>query len=801
MPTTQTRGSRLPRAPGGSELDLAPTEILDTGAQPGGSVTREAVTAAAGEPPAGARIGAWRVLSRLGQGGMGTVHLVERADGAFEQRAALKLIKPGAWSENFGRRLESERQILADLNHPNIARLLDGGYAADGRPYLVMELIDGLPIDRYCDRERLSIDRRLELFSQVCQAVQHAHRALIVHRDLKPSNVVVDGSGKVTLLDFGIARALKPGGAPVEPLTRAMDQVMTPDYASPEQVRGQPVTTATDVYQLGLLLFELLTGQRAHRIEGPSPVAFVRAVCETPVARPSTVVAPAADPEPAGARSSTPQALARRLRGDLDSIVAVALRKEPERRYGSVAELYDDLDRHRRGLPVQARPDSLSYRLQRFVGRHRQAAAWAALCLALVVWAVVGSARARLRSVREAERVRQVEAVIGSLFEFPRVTGAGGPPRMSDFVDHAAELIRTDLRDQPASQARLMARLGLAYSSLGSYAKSVAAFEEALARVGSAGDPEERSELLYRLGRNQHYVGLFGAAEASFREAARLRGGIFGESDSRTVAINLELVDLLHSLGRLREAEALLGLAIVNLEAAGESRDVRSLRARAHGYLGNVLRDRGALDWAEAAYRTAIAGNLELHGPRDRVTASNEIYFARLLVLRGRFDEAEALLDKQLALLREVHFGEHPQSALALRELGFAAIERGQYELAEERLARSKEISNQWLGPEHPTIPRVTAIKAELERRRGRPAAALEVSEAALDHFARLGLRGHPSALDACITLGLAGTELGRGAEPWVVSHLGECLAAAERELVVGDPRTERLRALAGSGR
>ncbi len=794
MAAPETGDARRPRAADDLDPDLAPTELMDTEALPD-TLRREA---AAGEPPIGARIGAWRVLSRLGEGGMGTVHLVERADGAFEQQAALKLIKPGIWSHDFGRRLEAERQILADLNHPNIARLLDGGYATDGRPYLVMERIDGLPIDRYCDRRRLSIDQRLELFSQVCLAVQHAHRALIVHRDLKPSNVVVDPEGKVTLLDFGIARALEPSGAPAEPLTRALDQVMTPAYASPEQVLGQAVTTATDVYQLGLLLFELLTGSRAQQVDDPSPLAIAHAVCETRAGRPSTVVAAAA---PARARRSTPPALARRLRGDLDSIVAVALRKEPERRYGSVAELRDDLDRHRRGLPVRARPDSVGYRLRRFAGRHRGAVAWAALCLALVAWAVIGSARHRLRMVREAERVRQVEEVIGSLFEYPRVTEDGRPPQISDFVDHAAELIRSDLRDQPASQARLLTQLGLAYSSLGAYARSVATFEEVLALVGPAGEPEQRSELLYRLGRNQHFAGRFAASEASFRQAARLRAGVFGDADPRTVAVNLELVDLLHSLGRLREAEALLGPAVVHLETAGETRDVRELRARAQGYLGNVLRDRGAHDWAEAAYRTAIAGVLELHGPRDRMAASNEIYFARLLVLSGQLDEAEERLDNRLALLREVHFGEHPQTALALRELGFLAIARGQFDLAARRLARSQQISFQWLDPEHPTIPRITAIQAELERRRGQPGEAVEAARQALDHFARLGLRGHPSALDACITLGLAATELGGVAEPWAAGHLADCLAAAERELIAGDPRTARLRELAGSSR
>ncbi len=786
----------------------APTEILEPVAFSNGPLLREVLAgpAAGGgslgaEPGPGARIGAWRVLERLGEGGMGTVHRVERGDGAFDQQAALKLIRPGAWCADVARRLQFERQILADLNHPNIARLLDGGETADGRPYLVMELIDGRPIDDYCDRRRLSVDQRLELFGQVCRAVQHAHRALIVHRDLKPSNVVVDGAGKVTLLDFGIARALAPSGRRSEPLTRAVERVMTPDYASPEQVLGQAVTTATDVYQLGLLLFELLAGRRAQQIEGISPAVLERVVCATPAERPSAVAA--SDPEAARARGSTPKALARRLRGDLDGIVAVALRKEPERRYGSVAELWEDVERHVKGLPVRARPDSLGYRLRRFAGRHAQALAWATLCSILVAWAVIGSARDRIRVLREAERARQVEAVIGSLFEVPRVTDSGEAPQMSDFVDQAADLIREHLREQPASQASLFARLGKTYSALGQYRQAIETLEEALALAApELAAPEAdlaRATLLYQLGRNQHFLGRFAAAEGSFREAARLRGEVYGEGDPRAVAVNLELADLLHSLGRLREAEELLEPAAIRLEAAPATAENLELRLRAYSYLGNVLRDRGLLDRAEAAFRVAAAAVPELLEPGHPLAVSVDLHFARLLAIRGRLDEAERRLEAPLAAMREVYSEGHPLIATALRELAFVAIEGGRLEVAADRLAGALQISAEWLDAEHPTIPRIRALEAELERRRGRHAEAAAVAKAALDHFARLGLRGHPSALDACVTLGLAGRELGV-MEPASASHLADCQAAAERELVAGDPRVERLRRLAGGG-
>ncbi len=769
---------------------------------PGGTLIRGKIGASLREIPAGkldggpspgTRIGAWRILDRLGQGGMGTVHLVERADGAFEQRAALKLIRPAVWNTDLGRRLESERQILAHLRHPHIAGLLDGGTTADGRPYLVMELIDGRPIDRYCDDRRLSVRQRLELFVQVCLAVEHAHRALIVHRDLKPSNVVVDDEGRVILLDFGIARALDAGGASSEPLTEATARAMTPDYASPEQVLGQVVTTVTDVYQLGLLLFELLTGQRAQKVEGLSPGALERAICETPIASASAVVAAAADPESCRARCSTRPALARRLRGDLDHILGMALRKEPERRYGSVARLHEDIDRHLRGLPIRARGDSVGYRLRRFVGRHRQALALAALGLALAVWMMVQSGLNRVRVLREAERVRQIESVVESLFEYPRISESGREPQLVDFVDLATDLIRQELREQPAIQARLLDRLGRTYSALGAYRRSVQTLTEALALIEPSGDPS-RSNLLVQLGRNQHFVGLLADAEASFRRASSLREQSLGDSDPQTVAAKLELADLLHSRGRLRDAETLLEATALSLQAVGEGRELLELRAR--GYLANVLRDRGSYDRAEATYRVTLSGVIDLLGERDMLAMTNSIYLARLLVIRGRLDEAERRLGEQLRMLDEVYFGKHPLTAVVLRELAFVAIERGQRSLAEDRLAAAREVTAEWLDADHPTVPRITALQAELERRRGEVDKAIEVSRATLEHFARLGLRGHPSALDTCITLGLALRESGVPAGPGDHLHLAECLDAAERELVAGDLRIKRLREL-----
>ncbi|WP_457652998.1 protein kinase domain-containing protein [Rhodocaloribacter sp.] len=374
----------------------------------------------------GRRLGSYRIVAELGRGGMGAVYLAERDDGLFEQQVAVKVVRSDLDRDNTERRFARERSILAALKHPHIARLYDGGMTDDGRPYLVMEYIDGRSLTVYCDAHRLSIRQRLELFRDVCAAVQYAHQNLVVHRDLKPSNILVtegsDGVPTVKLLDFGIAKLLDAGkeDVPGRPAPRTAHTVMTPEYAAPEQVRRQPVTTATDVYSLGVILYELLSGRRPYRLRGLRPSEVERLICEGAPAAPSTAVlrtARASDetgeddaaarerPETISrARSTQPEKLHRRLRGDLDKIVLKAMRKEPERRYTSAAELAEDLRRHLAGLPVRAHTDTLSYRTTKFIRRHRFGAAAAVLLFLLLVGGI--AATRRQARIAEAERRR-----------------------------------------------------------------------------------------------------------------------------------------------------------------------------------------------------------------------------------------------------------------------------------------------------------------------------------------------------------------------------------------------------------
>lgn len=754
-----------------------------------------ATPADAGRPSVmeGSLLGKWRIVREIGRGGMGTVYLVVRADGQFEQRAALKLIPLGDDSTMSVRRFARERQILASLTHPNIARLLDGGQGPDGQPYLVMELVEGRPIDRYSDDERLGLDERLALFEQVCRAVEHAHRNLVIHRDLKPSNIVVTDGGDVKLLDFGIATVIALGEGSRAATRPTRVRALTPEYASPEQIAGEGVGTASDVYQLGLLLSELLTGEPVRRppTAGGSPLLALERWVEAPPPRPSSRAAEATR-EAAAARRTSAMALARRLRGDLDAIVLYALRREPERRYAGVAEMREDIERHRTGRPVRARPDSLGYRTSRFVKRYHRLLAASVAVLAVGGWGYHSWSQERLQVAREAERTYQIESILGELFSLPNPRRGARPPEARDLVDHANLLVSRELGENPASQARLLTVLGRVYNALGLYEPSLAALERAAALAREAFPPgsEEEKEALRWMAQSQHYSGDLLAAE---RTLLRVLGDAADDELERPEVLDatLELADLQHSLGRLVAAETTLHRALAALERRGRADEPR---ARALRDLGNVLRDRGAWSEAEAAYREALRILRSLPGPVDQQVASVEIYLARLLIVEGRWEEAESLLARGSATLRRVYGSEHPLTGTAFRNLAFLRIEQGRFAEAEEHLRRAQEVFHRFLGPVHPMVARARVHEAELALRRGRYTEAVTLAESAISLLRTLGIGEHPSSLDACRTLAEALVRLG---EPDRASELlRPCARTGERLFVPGDPRLSRDREL-----
>ncbi len=423
----------------------------------------------------GRRIGVYEIVAEIGHGGMGEVYRAVRADGQYTKDVAVKLVRVGHDTNSMLERFRNERQILASLDHPNIARLLDGGTTDDGVPYLVMELIEGQPIDAYCDAHKLSVSERLLLFRQVCAAVQYAHQRLVIHRDIKPGNILVTKQGEPKLLDFGIAKIVTP----IHDAQTTLTQAMTPEYASPEQIRGEPITTATDVYSLGVVLYRLLTGRSPYPEDTRTPLKLAKAVCETEPGRPSTVVVKraAADGQApdriSSAREGSPAKLQRRLSGDLDDITMMALRKEPARRYGSVEQFAEDIRRHLEGLPVAARKGSWSYRAERFVQRHRfwiAAAAVVVLAIAGGVGATIREARIARANARRAEnRFNDVRHLANSLiFDVDNSIAdlPGSTPARKLLADDALQYLDT-LAREAKGDLTLQRELATAYQKLG----------------------------------------------------------------------------------------------------------------------------------------------------------------------------------------------------------------------------------------------------------------------------------------------------------------------------------------------
>jgi non-specific serine/threonine protein kinase/serine/threonine-protein kinase len=464
----ELRGAFLDQACGGvGELRREVDRLLAAHDAAGGFLSDSFGLDSDGADDAGAqeagpqRIGPYQILDTIAHGGMGTVYRAVRDDDAFRKTVAVKLVRSARQSDYFERRFRQERQILAGFQHPNVATVLDGGTTEDGQPYLVMEYVEGQPITDFCAAQGMGTRERLVLFRTVCGAVQYAHQNLVVHRDIKPANVLVDGRGIPKLLDFGIAKLLASGVEPELAPTATVLPMLTPEYASPEQVKGQPVTVASDVYSLGVLLYELLAGRRPYEVQADSLEAIVLAVCQTEPRSPSEAIIG----RPGKTRPAGTLPLASELRGDLDTIVLKALRKEPERRYRTAHELSEDLRRHLEGLPVTARADTLGYRAGKFVRRHRTAVAGAFLVSASLVMGILATTwQARLAQRRFDEARRLIHTVI---FDIQPKMGAiaGTTPLRKELIESTLQYLEALARDAGDNPA-LLRELSASYVQL-----------------------------------------------------------------------------------------------------------------------------------------------------------------------------------------------------------------------------------------------------------------------------------------------------------------------------------------------
>lgn len=640
--------------------------------------------AEAGAPPehdrTGERIGNYRLISPLGRGGMAEVWLAERADGEFDSRAALKLVRPDLGSEAIVSAFLRERRILARLAHPGIARLLDGGRSRAGEPYFVLEHVDGTPITDWCIARGLSLEERLRLMIEVCEAVDHAHRGLVVHRDLKPSNVLVDSSGHPKLLDFGIAKLLapEPGGAGLvdSGATRVDARAFTPGYAAPEQIRGEPVTTATDIYALGILLYELLTGERPFPRAGRSLPSLIDEIAAETFEPPSGRLRRLAGTSPGRRQAARPE-------GDLDAIVAMALAREPERRYAGAAALAADLRRFLDHRPVRAREATLRYRASRFVRRHRLAVAAAVLAV-LSLLGGLGVALWQARVARaEAQRSERAFDVLVEMFETLDPERARGKP-VTPATLLAAGIRRVDreLADEPAFQAEMLDLLATLHRKIGLLPEGRVLAERSLElRRRLFGESSaEAAQSLVTLGWIRLDQGEAVAARSLLERAVadleRTQG-----TDSLAAADARE--PLLEALFIGDSAAAALPVAEHRLAAyrrhLGEDHEKTGLSWNDRGVLLDTL---GRSAEAEADFRRSLAvlGSLPADDPRLAYPLHN---LGSLLLDRGSTDEAERELRKAYELRRRVLGDRHPETAMTLGFLARALSDQLQYKPAE----------------------------------------------------------------------------------------------------------------------
>lgn len=754
---------------------------------------------AGGEPQVGRRIGPYTLLRKLGEGGMSVVYLAARADEGFQRRVAVKLIRHGLDPRSL-ERFQAERQILARFHHPNIARLYDGGTTGDGAPFLVMEHVEGVRIDRYCQDRRLGVGDRLELFCQVCDAVQYAHQRLVIHRDLKPANVLVGDDGRAKLLDFGIAKLLDPvPSAGVWETTQGWPRPMTPAYASPEQLSGEVITTASDVYSLGVVLYELLTG----RLPFPPPTrdaASPRAGEHGGPVRPSLAVAHSAEPEiesddPGGARSIRGYArsdrLRRALRGDLDSIVLRALRCEPGERYASALQLAEDVRSHLAGLPVSARKAAWRYRAWKFARRNKLAVGLGSGFVAVVLgFAVamgslateIGRQRDRLRV--ERDRAEQVATFLQEIFD---LAGTGRRVTARQMLEGGADRLGRELSLEPEVKATLLDVFGTAYRSLGLYDRAGPLLEEALAlrRRGLGPEHPRVGDSLYQLGVLASATGDFAVAEKLLLQAVGIHEASGGDWELALAGDLAELAWLSRLRGEFATAEARARRA---LEIRRRRLDERHPEmARALYDLARVLHPQHSKRVeTEALLREALALGRRSWGKDSPDTALVLKDLAALLRASGALEEAEQSYREALAIERVAYDEPTPELGLTLNDLAIVLQDKGDFAAAEQHYREALELLRELLGEDHARVAWTLTGLGTLYDQRGEAQRAEPLFQRAVETLRRALPPGSPLTAHPLTYLGRLRLESGdpAGAEPL----LREALELREKALDDGNP-------------
>jgi serine/threonine protein kinase len=691
----------------------------------------------------GTHVGHYRIVSVLGHGGMSTVYRGERDDAQYQQTVAIKVLHHAALHPRLRNRLHSERHILATLTHASIARLIDSGDLEDGTPYLVMEHVDGESIETYCDSRTLFIRERLELFVQVCAAVQYAHRNLVVHRDIKAANILVTPDGIPKLLDFGIAKLLAPESlSHTVPVTRLQERILTPENAAPEQVLGRAITTATDIYALGVLLYQLLTGRSPYRLLSYSQLQLERAICMDDPVRPSQMVVAKLGNETDADRSRisdrrglSPQRLQARLSGDLDAIVAMAMRKEPDRRYPSVEALADDLNRHLLGKPVLARQGDWRYNTAKFMRRHLLAvfmvsAAFLGLAViaGVTLWQNHRIELARDAAAQERDRAQLVSAFLVDVFsQADPFTSLGQNVSAKDLLDRGAAKITSNVTLQPEVRAELLESIGVAYRRQGLSERAIPLFEQAVAIRRAERPPDNRrmAAALANLARALTEGGHMVSAEADLQQALDLAHDGDGSSPS------VETADILVQFGQF--------------ELNGKSDPERASKFFAE---------------ALGIYRSAW-GNQHLS------VAAALSGLANAAVWVNDYAAAERYQRQAIEIFQATVSRNYPDYAVGLATLGYILTQRGEYVEAERLLKEALQIDNSVFGDDNERSAQIQKHLSSLyDRQDDEPRAIKAILEAIAIATKRLGSNHYMTGyyLDALASLYLKENDL-RAAE------------------------------------
>lgn len=718
------------------------------------------------------QIGNYLIDGEAGVGGMGIVYTGRRNDKEFEQKVAIKILKHGITSEYLLKRFQIERQTLANLQHQNIARLLDGGRTIDGLPYLVMEFIDGIPITEFCHQKKLSLEEKLKLFREVCTAVQYAHQNLIVHRDLKPGNILVTKDGIPKLLDFGIAKLIDEELVDNnEGLTRTGVWHLTPEYASPEQIKGEKITTASDIYSLGVLLYQILTGYQPYKISNNSPAVISKIITEEIIQKPSEKVKDKLR-EHAESNLFLNDKISNQLKGDLDNIVSKAMHKDPARRYVSVEQFSEDVRRHLSGLPVIAQKDTAGYRLSKFIQRHKVGfissvgfIVFLIINLIAIIWQANIAANERDKAKLEAQKVETVNKFLLDMLSSVDPTEIGRDVKVYDVLRKSALGVEKGFKDQPGIEASIQKTIGKTLTSLGEYDEAKPHLLRSLLlneRVYGK-QSNQASESNYELALYYHWIGELKTADSLYKKSLQ----IFkrnSDVSKRSLASTLNDYGILKSdFAEFDESKKMYEESLnILLENYGEKdRDVASL----YNNLAIVMQAQKDLDGAEKYFHKALELNIELFGENRPEVSSNYNNLAYIYIDKGDFTRAEEYFIKSLELKKKYYGADHSYVGFAFLNLGGLEFRIGKINESEKyildaikNLKKSVNEDHIWLGLAYYWYGKILIEKSKYSEAETYLRKSLTINKKNYP-------KDHPNIISSSAELGVVSFHLGKFAE------------------------------------